>query len=363
MRPKLRGGRFDNHQLPLEILKDFSALEEMVVAVAKWKYLQAHQDRERVPRGFSGSLELALTGIEEGSTIPVIAIRVSQGAHASNAAYFEQARDEIVNAIASMQQGLQCTMPNKLLSYFDRFGRSLKEDECIEFTAANGQAVVFTQRIRHDLIRASQIESWSEELVLRGRIAEVDAGRSCFELELRDGTRISGPVPLQHQELAFKGLLEYKAGTAVAVQGIVKKDRHERIQKIESIEDLSILDPLDVSLRLEELAELKPGWLDGCGVALKPQGLQWLAAAFETHYDTDLPLPYLYPTAEGQVRAEWSLGNVEVSLEVDLESKSGHWHALDLTADTDNEFRTDLDSDQGWKMVNETLRSIGPATI
>lgn len=361
MRPKLRGGRFDHHRLPLEVLKDFSALEEMIVAVAKWQYLQTHPDRERVPRGFSGSLQLALTAIEEGSTIPVIDVSISPGSHASNLQYFERARDEIINAMAAMQQQLPCAIPTNLLSYFDRFGRSLKDDELIEFTVSNGQTVIFNQKIRHDLIRASQIESWSEEAILRGRIAEIDAGRSCFELELRDGTRISGPVPLQHQEVAFKGLLEYQLRTAVAVQCVVKKDRHDRIQKIESIEDLIILDPLDVVLRLEELSALKPGWLDGRGTALPPQGLHWLADAFEHYYDTDLTLPYLYPTAEGDIRAEWSFDHHEVSLDVDLETKRGFFHALDLIAESDDEFQTALDSEDGWSVLNQALRSLEPA--
>ncbi|WP_328985844.1 OB-fold nucleic acid binding domain-containing protein [Thiorhodovibrio winogradskyi] len=361
LRPKLLGGRFDHHRLPLEVLKDFSALEEMIVAVAKWQYLQTHQDRERVPRGFSGSIQLALTAIEEGSTIPVIALSMSPGSHASNLQYFERARDLIINTMFAMQQQSPCAIPTKLLSYFDRFGRSLKEEECIEFTASNGQTVVYNQQIRHDLIRASQIESWSEDAVLRGRIAEVEAGRSCFELELRDGTRISGPIPLQHQEVAFKGLLEYQVGTAVAVQGVVKKDRHDRILKIESIEDLTILDPLDVVFRLEELSALKPGWLDGRWTAVSSQGLHWLAGAFEHYYDTDLPLPYLYPTAEGEIRAEWSFDHHEVSLDVDLETKRGLFHALDLVAETDKAFQAALDSEDGWSLLNQALRSLEPA--
>ncbi len=42
------------------------------------------------------------------------------------------------------------------------------------------------------------------------------------------------------------------------------------------------LDPLYVGSRLEELAELKPGWLDGKGLALNPKGLQTLVRDFDT---------------------------------------------------------------------------------
>ena len=56
--PRLVGKRFDVHTVPLEMLKDFSALEEMVVEVAKWKFRQAHPDSKRVQRNFSQGLEL-----------------------------------------------------------------------------------------------------------------------------------------------------------------------------------------------------------------------------------------------------------------------------------------------------------------
>lgn len=66
LRSRLVGRRFDEHTLPLDILKDFSALEEMLIEVAKRKYLAAHPDRQRTPKGFTKGLELHLTAVEEG---------------------------------------------------------------------------------------------------------------------------------------------------------------------------------------------------------------------------------------------------------------------------------------------------------
>jgi len=61
LKPKLIGPRFEEHAIPLEILKDLAALEEMIIEVAKWKLLQEHPDRKRVPRGFTQGIELRLT--------------------------------------------------------------------------------------------------------------------------------------------------------------------------------------------------------------------------------------------------------------------------------------------------------------
>src|ERR1035437_8772180 len=101
LKPKLIGERFQGHSVPLELLKDFSALEEMLIEVAKWKFKQEHPDRERIQRNFTNGIELQLTGVDEGSAILKIVLAISPGLlFHPNLPYFEQARTEIVNAIA-----------------------------------------------------------------------------------------------------------------------------------------------------------------------------------------------------------------------------------------------------------------------
>lgn len=57
--------------------------------------------------------------------------------------------------------------------------------------------------------------------------------------------------------------------------------------------------------RLAELATLQPGWLDGEGEAIMPTTL-----ARALHLFRDLkPRPYLYPTPDGSVQAEWSFSH------------------------------------------------------
>ncbi len=93
--------------------------------------------------------------------------------------------------------------------------------------------------------------------------------------------------------------------------------------------------PLDIRNRLDEFRNLKDGWLEGKGIAPSQEGLDWLTQAFEKHYPSEMPLPYLYPTAEGNVLAEWSIEQNEISLEIDLGKHVGEWHCLNM--DTDKE--------------------------
>ena len=53
LNPRLVGDRFADHAIPLEVLKDLSALEELIVEVAKWHFLQENSERKRIPKGFA----------------------------------------------------------------------------------------------------------------------------------------------------------------------------------------------------------------------------------------------------------------------------------------------------------------------
>jgi hypothetical protein len=359
LKPCLIGKRFEEHTVPLEMLKDFAALEEMVVEVAKWKFLQEHPDNKRVQRNFSKGLELHLEQVEEGSAIPAIVLTFLGLFPSDNAQYFEKARTEIINAIAQVEQGKTPDLPPQFLSYFDRFGRGLREDESMELTSGNSAKVVLTPDIRKRLIKSSKVEVYTEEVALRGRISEADQAKNSFHLELRDGTKLHAPLTEPHLDTVLEAFKHYRSGANVLLQGVIKKDRQNRLHSFESVEHISPLDPLDVTLRLDEIADLKDGWLDGKGIAPVPEKLRWLAGAFDSYFKTALPLPYLYPTAEGGVQAEWSLADWEVTLEIDLATQSAHYQAVNVANNETKEHEITLSEDDGWTTLNELLTQIG----
>lgn len=368
LKPRLTGKRFDDHTLPLEILKDFAALEEMIVEVAEWKFLQEHPGRKRV-RNFSKGLELHLSGVEPGSTLPVFVLAFLGLSPSENAKYFEQACTEIINAIAQAEQGQTPNLPPQFLSYFDRFGRGLREDERMEFSDSSNTIVALTPGTRKKLVKSSKVEIWTEELTLRGRICEMDQAKGSFHLELKDGTKLPAPTGEQHLATVLEAFNEYRNGANVLLQGVVKKDRQDRMKSFESVEHISLLDTLDVTLRLDEIAELKDGWLDGNGVAPNPEKLRLLAKAFDNSFKADLQLPHLYPTPEGGIQAEWSLDDWEVTLDINLTTLQAAYQAIRMAApttglqhqDNNREYTLALDKNEGWTQLNEALRQVGGA--
>lgn len=368
MRPRLTGPRFESHAIPLEVLKDLAVIEEMIIEVAKWKFLQAHPERRRSPRRFTEGIELKLTGVEDGSAVPVISLFVASASlfPPDSQAYLEAAREAFIGAITAAEQNKPITehLPENALSYFDRIGRSLREGEAMEFTAPSSTAPArLTRETRRKLVFASATaRSLTEETALRGLIPEADQDDMTFEIQLADGRKIRAPLGTQYLEAVLEAFNGYKSGVRVLVDGIGRFNRSERLQGLDSVEHVTLLDPLDVSARLDELRLLKDGWLEGKGTAPSRSGLDWLAQAFSEHFPDDLRLPFLYPDEGGGVQAEWSLPPYEITLEIDLVGRRGEWHELNLGTEAEELKELPLDEPQGWQWLAERLRGMPSAT-
>lgn len=366
LKPRLIGSRFEGGVIPLEVLADFTALGEMIVEVAKWKFRKDNPSRKRVPRGFTDGITLKLTGIEDGSARPIIKLVVAAGMlfPPSAQSYFEDARSAIIGAIHAAEQDKLITsfVPQKLLGYFDRFGRNLNEGEAIEFNDGAGQpATRLNKEIRRKLVLASEEEEITDVIVCHGSIPEMDQQAKTFHLRLLDGAIVKAKLTPQHFDTVMEAFTNYRENQRVCLVASVRFNRANRLQGIDSVEHISILDPLDIGVQIAELKLLKPGWMDGRGIAPSHSGLDWLMEATNKFYPDDLPLPYLYPTPEGGVQAEWPLKPWEISLEIDLDARVGNWHALNLDDDTEQIRTLNLDAASDWQWLNGEVRQLAEA--
>lgn len=354
LRPRLTGARFEGRAIPLEFLKDLAVFEEMIVEIAKSAFLTDNPDRKRSPRGFTEGIEMKLTGVEPGSAIPVISLVVTRATlfPTGSQVYFERARDSVVRAISAAEHQRTVTehLAEKALGYFDRIGRSLRDGEAMEFDVPDGQGVArLTKETRRKLLLASaDVKELTEEVTIRGSISEVDQADMTFEIQLPDGRKVKSPLAPQHLDTILEAFNGYKKATRVLLQGVGRFNRSERLLGFDSVEHVSLLDPLDVPARLEEIALLKNGWLEGKGAAPPKEGLEWLSRTFASQYPDDLPLPYIYPTPEGGIQLEWTLGTTDVSLEIDLIAHSAHWHAMDLPTEEESSRALRLDEPNDW---------------
>jgi hypothetical protein len=92
--------------------------------------------------------------------------------------------------------------------------------------------------------------------------------------------------------------------------------------------------PTSVDEQLDALRVLSPGWFDEASPAFEGGALEWAAKLLRGLVDAfQLPNPYLYPTPEGNIRAEWSTPSWEVSLEMSPTSKRADALATRLDSD------------------------------
>lgn len=331
--PRLVGSRFDDHTIPLELLKDLSALEEFVVAVAKWIYVQ-DTARQRTPKGFTTPLTIALTAINRGSACPAIAIEYEDPAAglfpAANEAFFFRAVEAIGSAIAAAEHNEPITqhIPANLLGYFDRFGRGLRDGEILEFFPGRERPARLTKLTRRRLLLASQNEEITEEVTVRGLVPELDQAKMSFELQLPSGRKIASSVDAIHLDTILEATRGYRSGVKVSVSGIARFDRYERLDSFDMIEDAVIIESNDPLARIDELRLLKTGWLDGIGQTPSKAEFDWLERFFSHQYPAALPAPYIYPTEDGGIQLEWRTANQDMSLEIDLASLTGDLHCF-----------------------------------
>lgn len=367
--PRLIGKRFDDHGIPLDVLKDLAALEELVVEVAKWQYLKQNPNRQRTPKGFSRGVQLELTGVGAGSARPLISLAFVASQVTlygqENAACFEQSRDAIVRAVEAAEhdqpERIREHLPEKYLDYFQRIGRSLRHDEAMLFAPPDKMdGPRLDSKTRKTLIFASrQAHEWTEETVVRGRISDFNHVKRTFEVELASGQIVQGPIPSAQADTLLDAHRAYREQQRVSLLCVARFNRDNMLDRIESIEHVSVLVPLDIDAQLEQIAQLRDGWLDGHGQAPSKEGLDWLATAFAEHFDDDLALPYLYPTEPGGIHAEWPVAGGEASLEIDLERRAGLWDCTYFDGREDQEETVDLTDAQGWRSIASWLRKAG----
>lgn len=354
---RLIGARFEDHTVPLALIKDIALLEKVIAEVAKHLFLVDHPERQRTPHGFTKNVALMLTTISSGSVVlDIRLVRESLELYAPINQYFERARDAIMGTIRAAEQGHRVEYPGILdvmLNYLDRLGRGLRDNEAVDFIHPDHRKFVrFTREIRRILmLEAPKTNEYTAGIAIRGLIAEMDQHKNTFRVKLPDGRTIAAPIPVQQLETTLEGFGGYRSGRRVLLHGIGRFRRAGHLLGFVSIEHVSILDALDIGVQIDDLRLLKDGWLDGEGRAPSPEGLSWLLDVFDRWYPDNAPLPYLYPTVTGGVQAEWPLGLREASLEVDVDSHSAEWHVLDLHSNEAQERTLNCDSDEDWQWL------------
>lgn len=94
----------------------------------------------------------------------------------------------------------------------------------------------------------------------------------------------------------------------------------------------------DIWPQLSRLMTLEQGWYDGnVGETFDDMMLRYVALNWTV--SDSLPIPCIFPSVEGSVRFEWTVGSIDLSVEIDQRQGTirAYLHSLDLSDDSEFE--------------------------
>ena len=366
--PRLDGPRFLDHTLPVNILEDFTALEELLIEVAKDIYLEENKNRTRTPKGFSDGIYLKLLNIGEGSSIAIFAIASSiilnsspLAANNNNFIYFEKAKHKIISIIESVNSDEHSSsIEHKYLSYFNGIGKNLIETESIDFgynfeTKTASKAILNKSTRKKLLLSREQKVEYTDNIKLFALISAIDKKNNTFSLETDYGKFICLLNDII-KETVFTAFDGYDNKTFVSLKGVGLYNGDEKLSKIEKVEYLDILDPLDVSLRIHYLLKLENNWYNGQGKSLNKTQLNSFGDLFNSYFDNKLQLPAIFPKPDGNIQLEWKKEDKNIIISIELNTlKSDFFYYNDIK--DSEEFNTvlDLDKQENWDVLNKLI--------
>lgn len=363
--PHLTGKRFNDHLMPLNLLEDFAALEKLIQSVAKKIYLNDHPSRKNAPNEFNNGVSLKLASIDEGSAILKILLVAStlltepQRASSTTEKYFRLAKEEIYGAIDAANKNEQIVsefIDKEDLLSFKKIGSKLRDDESIDFTPGSQvYTAVLNRNIRERILEASVHNYIPVEAKVRASVSSFNKEKGYFTLTIVGGGRLEIETSLSPKFFSIikDSFDKYEKGQRILIDGTFRFNKSDKPDFCAGISDVSILDPLDVPSRLWDLSFVKNGWFDGeQGIGIDRRRAIKLGRLFDENYDSNIQLPYIYPTIEGGIQAEWSTDIYEISLEVSLDTLESSYHEYNVQTKESVEKQFDLNNESNWTELN-----------
>jgi len=335
--PILRGKRFEGHTVPVEVLADLAAYKELVLDVARAVYLKDNPGRKRVPKGFDDSFRLTLKQVDHGSAIPVLVIErdselesdlifaASEGVVGLDGVYrwYRESRDLIAECVSAVAEDREPPLrfPREKLPAFNPFGRHLLPDESIELAPnKETRGVIYNEKVRKKLVLLRS-STYERPLEMVGTAIEIHAENASFMLRTQWGS-YTAPYPVHLEATVLQAIAERQT-KVVRIAGMGVFDQSERLQRITDVGHIELVDSAaseavaNIIVRLNAMGEMRPGWLDGDGVPPTPQTIQVATDVLRAIIDDEeLPPPGVFPTAEGNILAEWQRSPWSVELRI-----------------------------------------------
>ena len=352
---KFKGGRFEEHAIPLEVLKDLSSLKDILDDIARENF-KTTKNRQHLPINFDKNISIALGGIDKDSAILSLLFVAYNSLSAPEFENYTYARDRIIECVRQASEDLPITAISKeSLVLFDKFGRTLRENEYIELSSGNenNKAVIYSQKTRESILKKYDTpELLTKDISLKGKFYSVDTDKNTYGFKTIYGENIVSAIKDDFKYEIVDYIKQSLRDVFFFIEGVGVYENN-KLKTISEISQINQLDELDISVRLVELSTLKKGWLDGEGEPLSKEFMSWIEKSFEDSYQSTLPLPHLFPMENGGISAEWFKDDRLCKCDIALEINPNHTGMI-LCSEIGSGKTLNFDAD-GWKQVSEYI--------
>ena len=333
---RMFGGRYEQGGLPVAAATELERYEHLLKEVARSIFLQANPARKRTSGRFRELASLYVTGIGNGSVVPVLERAVPDQEQLVDVEddYIEQARVLINSALRGVRDAnkLIPEFPTDCLRELSQLGRSLQEGERFEFgdDADSTPAAILDNGVRLALQNLAHLGTIQVEKQLIGHVSGLRSKPQSFDfLIAEDQRQITGAYvePSIFEDL--QSVIGFgDRAPLVAISAVAEQSASGEVGSVVDVLGVESVLPPEWSSRLGELSELEDGWLEPDSPRPGEVAMRATETLLLTLLDNRIGRPGIYALARGGVQLEWKTESLV--LEIELPNVGGfgsYWYS------------------------------------
>lgn len=320
---KYEGERFTGGRLPLDVLTDLQALEDILTTFSREIWLEEN-DRERMPNGYSDWFKMSLRGVGDGSAIPQLELSVLEEKQTpllpidERFRLMEKAKIKFGKILEAANDDRPVVLSHTQIRNFNRFLTNLKPGEIFKYSSKSDQPldsdlnVVSIDVERRKRLLTKVTATYEQRIQGKSRLKGVDENGLLrfFNTDLRDFSLTDNSRPPSEYGSNIGGYYEFDL--------TVLRRHDDSIHSVITIHDISLLDHPAIDA-IDAMANLESGWLDGYGHSIS-QSIRDAAKRFIVITN---PLPTFYaiaPTEEGGILLEYESNGWDYGIEFNADN-------------------------------------------
>ena len=353
-KPIFHGARFDSHTLPIDVLPELVAFQEAVVQLAAALWRRDNPRRTNLPPHFEASFRLSIEAIDRESGC--VGVRLALMALLSTspqtdlalgevpyAEYYESGRDQLaliatagdLGGLPLTEKGrkaLSCVGASLAKDEYILLGKNPDSREGVRIKSSFGHGFSEAESIRCPTQTQVKVQGFFDSRSSRNHTIGIVSDFHTITCHVREGDVSQWNQFLDHR---------------VTVSGLGEVNDSGEVLSVSNTNKVVLAEPAHLKIQFDRLRRLEKGWKKPDSQPLDRPMLERLAALLEDYEGQGLPRPSLYPTEEGEARAEWSHFPWELSITASPNNPVFNLEALNLSTDEwiENEYDTSQTDD------------------